>query len=139
MLDNWALSMGSVLSSCDLSLDAVTKGEDVLESRMLKSVWVHVNETGIVSDSTVQKSLLWYRIWVDASGGEWLLNDSSIINVLECSDLFSVVVLVHLGHLPTEANVDTSLVALVESDLVGIRELVDFLVWSKVLDSSVGG
>ena len=30
VLDNWALSVGSMLSSSDLSLDAVTEGKDVL-------------------------------------------------------------------------------------------------------------
>ena len=138
VLDNWALSVGGVLGSSDLSLDAVTEGEDVLESGVLKSVWVHIYKSRVVSDSTIQKGLVWNRSWVDASGHEWLLHDASIINVLEGSDLLSVLVLADLDHLPAEADIDASLVALVKSHLVGIWELVDLLVWSEVLDSSVG-
>lgn len=139
VLDNWALSVGSMLSSSDLSLDAVTEGKDVLESGMLKSVWVHVNKSGMISDSTIQKSLVWDGSWVDASGREWLLHDASIINILEGGDLLSMGVLADLDHLPAEADIDASLVALVKSDLVGVWELVDLLIWGEVLDSSVGG
>jgi len=139
VLDNWALSVGSMLSSSDLSLDAVTEGKDVLESGMLKSVWVHVNKSGMISDSTIQKSLVWDGSWVDASGREWLLHDASIINILEGGDLLSMGVLADLDHLPAEADIDASLVALVKSDLVGVWELVDLLIGGKVLDSSVGG
>ena len=139
VLDNWALSVGSMLSSSDLSLDAVTEGKDVLESGMLKSVWVHINKSGVISDSTIQKSLMWDGSWVDASGREWLLHDASIINVLEGGDLLSVGVLADLDHLPAKADINSSLVALVKSNLVGVWELVDLLVWGEVLDSSVGG
>ena len=139
VLDNWALSVGGMLSSSDLSLDAVTEGKDVLESGMLKSVWVHVNKSGVISDSTIQKSLVWDGSWVDASGREWLLHDASIINILEGGDLLSMGVLADLDHLPAEADIDASLVALVKSDLVGVWELVDLLIWGEVLDSSVGG
>jgi hypothetical protein len=139
VLDNWALSVGGMLSSSDLSLDAVTEGKDVLESGMLKSVWVHVNKSGMISDSTIQKSLVWDGSWVDASGREWLLHDASIINILEGGDLLSMGVLADLDHLPAEADIDASLVALVKSDLVGVWELVDLLIWGEVLDSSVGG
>lgn len=75
MLDNWALSVGGMLGSCDLSLDGISEGEDVLESGVLKSVWVHVNQSTVVSDSTIQQSLVWHGSWVDASGHEWLLDD----------------------------------------------------------------
>lgn len=60
LLHNWDLSVGGVLGSSSLSLDAISESEDVLESLMLKSVWVHVNETRVISDSTVQKGLLWH-------------------------------------------------------------------------------
>ena len=82
---------------------------------------------------------MWHGSWVDASGREWLLHDTSIVNVLEGSDLLSVGVLADLDHLPAEADINSSLVALVKSNLVGVWELVDLLVWGEVLDSSVGG
>ena len=93
----------------------------------------------MISDSTIQKSLVWDGSWVDASGREWLLHDASIINILEGGDLLSMGVLADLDHLPAEADIDASLVALVKSDLVGVWELVDLLIWGEVLDSSVGG
>ena len=59
VLHNWALGVGSVLGSGGFSLDAVSESEDVLESRVLKGVWVHINEARVVGDSTVQKGLVW--------------------------------------------------------------------------------
>ena len=138
VLHNWALGVSGVLGSSGLSLDAITEGEDVFESRMLKGVWVHINKSGVVSDSTVQKGLVWDGSWVDAGRSEWLLHDASIIDVLESSDLLSNGVLVDLDHLPAEADIDASLVALVEGNLVGVIELIDLLVWSIELNSSVG-
>lgn len=138
VLHNWALSVSGVLGSSDLSLDAISEGEDVLESRVLKGVWVHVNKSGVVSDSTVQKSLLWDGSWVDAGRHEWLLHDASIIDVLESGDLLSNGVLVDLDHLPAEHDIDSSLVALIKSNLVGVTKLIDLLVWSIELNSSVG-
>ena len=52
VFDNWALSVGSVLSSCCLSLDSITESEDVLESLMLEGVWVHINQASVVSDTS---------------------------------------------------------------------------------------
>lgn len=77
--------------------------------------------------------------WVDASGEEWLLKDLTIVNVLEGSNFLSILVLADLDHFPAKADIDASFVALVKSNLVGIWELVDLLVWSKVLDSGIGG
>mgnify|MGYP006866641861 CR=1 FL=1 len=51
VFDNWALSVGCVLSSCSLSLDSITESEDVLESLMLEGVWVHINQASVVSDT----------------------------------------------------------------------------------------
>ena len=138
VLDNWALSVSGVLGSSGLSLDAISEGEDVLKSRVLKGVWVHINKSGVVSDSTVQKGLVWDGSWVDAGRSEWLLHDASIIDVLESSDLLSNGVLVDLDHLPAEHDIDSSLVALIEGNLVGVTELIDLLVWSIELNSSAG-
>lgn len=43
VLDNWALSEGGVLGSSGVHIDGITEGEDVVESRVLEGVWVHVN------------------------------------------------------------------------------------------------
>lgn len=45
VLHDWALSVGGMLGSCDLSLDAISKGENVLKSLVLESVWVHIDES----------------------------------------------------------------------------------------------
>jgi hypothetical protein len=44
---------------------------------------------------------------------------------------------VNLEHLPSKHNVNASLLALCKCDLMSIRELVDFVVWSPVLDSGI--
>ena len=135
---DWALGMSSVLSSGGLSLDAVAESEDVFESGVLKSVWVYIDHTSGVSDTGFDKFGMWFGSWVDIAVAEWLLNNLVGVNILEGGNLFSKSILVNLEHLPSEHNINASLVALFKSDLISIRELVDFFVRSPELDSSVG-
>jgi hypothetical protein len=51
MLNNRALSVGSMLGSSGFSLDAITPGENVIESFVLKSVGVDVNHASGVSNT----------------------------------------------------------------------------------------
>lgn len=44
--------------------------------------------------------------------------------------------LVDLGHLPAEVHLDSTLVALVQSDLVRVWELEDLVIGSEVVDLS---
>lgn len=43
VLHDWALGSGSMLGSCNITLDAVTKCENVLKSFVLESVWVDID------------------------------------------------------------------------------------------------
>lgn len=69
---------------------------------------------------------------------EVFLNNLTRVDILESSDLLPVVKLLDLHHFPAEHHFDSTLVALVESDLIGVAELVDLLVGSPVLNASVG-
>jgi hypothetical protein len=45
VFDNWSLNVSGVLSSCSLTVNAVTESENVVESLMLKSVWAYIDHT----------------------------------------------------------------------------------------------
>jgi len=45
VLDDWALSTGSGLSPGSISSNCITESEDIIESLVLESIRVHVNET----------------------------------------------------------------------------------------------
>lgn len=51
VLHNWCLCVGSVLSPCDLAVNAVTKSEDIIVSLMLQSVWAHINHAVFTGNS----------------------------------------------------------------------------------------
>ena len=105
---------------------------------MLKGEWVDIDQTRVISDSSLDKVLMSMRWWVDVGMSKWLLNNFSRVDVLESCDFLSNVIVVNLGHFPTEHNIDSSLVAFIKSDFVGVSESEDFLVWSPVLDSGTG-
>lgn len=65
VLDDWALSLSSVLGSGSLSLNAITEGENVLISFVLKSVSVNINHAGGISDTSIDKLLMSDGIWVN--------------------------------------------------------------------------
>merc|ERR1719231_396028 len=43
VLNNWVLNVGSVLSPSRLSINAITKCEDVIKSLVLKGVWANID------------------------------------------------------------------------------------------------
>lgn len=45
VFDNWVLSSSGDVGSCDVSSDGITPGEDVLESFVLKSILIDINES----------------------------------------------------------------------------------------------
>lgn len=81
---------------------------------------------------------MWHGRWVDGGGEEWLLEDLTGVNVLEGGKLLTNLGFMDLYHFPSEHDIDTSLPALVEGNLVGIAELEDLLVWGPVLDFGAG-
>ena len=135
VLDNWALSVGGVHGSGRLTLDGISEGEDVLESGVLESIGVYIDEAAVVGNAGFNELFVGDGGWVDVGTEEWLFNNFSVVDISEGGDLLSDVVSVDLGHLPSEHDIDASLVALVKGDFVGVGESVDFLVGSPVLDS----
>jgi hypothetical protein len=135
---DWALSVSGMLGSSGFSSNSITKSEDVLESRVLESVWVDIDKTSAVDNVSIDEFSMGFTWWVNISMSEWFFKDSSSINISESGNLFIELISVNLKHFPSEHNIDSSLVAFIKSDLVGIWESEDFLVWSPVLNSSTG-
>lgn len=138
VLDNWVLGMSSMLSSSGISLNAVTKSKDILESSVLESVWVDIDEASVVGNSSFNEFGVWNRWWVDIQMSEWVLHSLTAVDVLESCNFLTALISVKFDHFPSEHNINTSLVALVKGDFVGIWEFIDFLIWGPELDSSVG-
>ena len=51
VLHDWCLHMSSMLSTGSLTIDAISEGEDVVESLVLESVGTHIDHT-IFSSNT---------------------------------------------------------------------------------------
>lgn len=139
VLDHGALVNGRCLGASRLHADAVAECEHVLEALVLKSVRVHINKTLGGGDARVEELLVGLARRVDNSREEVLLDHLVGIHVAEGRDLLAVGIGADLDHFPAEEDLDASLSALFEGDLVGIAELEDFLVGSPVLDTSVLG
>jgi hypothetical protein len=61
------LGHGGSTGSSDVSSDGITEGKDVFESLVLKGIWVDINQTISISDSTVDEVLPWLTWWVKVS------------------------------------------------------------------------
>jgi len=138
VLDDGVLGMSSMLGSSGVSLNAVTEGKDILESSVLEGIWVDIDEASVVGNTSFNEFGVWLRWWVDVHVHEWVLNNLTAIDIFESSNLFAELVEVDLGHFPSEHNINTSLVAFVKCDFIGIWEFVDLFIWGPELDSSVG-
>lgn len=138
VLDDGVLGMSSMLGSSGISLNAVTEGKDILESSVLEGIWVDIDEASVVGNTSFNEFGVWLRWWVDVHVHEWVLNNLTAIDIFESSNLFAELVEVDLGHFPSEHNINTSLVAFVKCDFIGIWEFVDLFIWGPELDSSVG-
>lgn len=74
---------------------------------------------------------------VNHSGEEIFFNNFSRVDVTEGGNLLSVLVALNLDHLPSEEDLNTSFLALLESNLVSVRELENLLVGCPVLNAGV--
>lgn len=63
-----------------------------------------------------------------------MLNRLTTFNVFESSDFLSNLILVDLDHFPAELNINSTFEALIESNLISIRELEDLTVRGPVLN-----
>ena len=51
VLYNWGLNVSCVLSTSSLTIDAVTKGEDIVVDLVLECVWAHIDHTVLSSNT----------------------------------------------------------------------------------------
>lgn len=137
MFNNGILVLSCYLSSCSLDVDTVAESENVFESLVLQGVLIHVDETSFVGDASIYKFFLGFAGWVDNARHEILLKGFTGINVSECNNLFTNLILVDLDHFPTKVDINSSLLALLKNDLISIRELIDFLIGCPELNSSI--
>lgn len=137
VLNDWGLMDNSSLCSSCVNTDAITKSKDVLESLVLKSVWVYIDNSFFVSNSWIKKLLMWFAWWVNYSWEEIFLDGLSSIYASECSNLLTVFVLLNRHHFPSKVNINSSLSAFFKCNFIGIWEFEDFFVWSPELDLSI--
>jgi len=134
VFDDWALGHGGSTGSSDVSSNGITEGKDVFESLVLKGIWVDINQTISISDSTVDEVLPWLTWWVKVSVIESWLDNFSTINIFESGNLLSNFASMDFQKFPSEHNFDSSLVAFFKCNFVGVTKFKDFFVWSPVLN-----
>ena len=134
VFDDWALGHGGSARSSDVSSNSITKSEDVFESLVLEGIWVDIDQTISVSDSTVDEVLPWLTWWVEVSVIESWFNNLSAINILESGNLLTYFTVMNFQKFPTEHNFNSSLVAFFKSNFVGVTKFENFFIWSPVLN-----
>jgi len=67
VFDDWALGHSGGARSSDISSNGITERENVLESLVLKGIWVDIDQTISVSDTTVDEVLPWLTWRVEVS------------------------------------------------------------------------
>jgi hypothetical protein len=139
LLDNRSLVDSSCLGSGGIDTNAITKGEDVLITLVLKSIWVDIYDTFLIGNTWGNKLLMRLAGRVNHTSEEVLLDNLSWVDVAEGCNLLTVLVLSDLNHFPSEEDFDSSLLALFKSNLVSIWELEDLLVGSPILNAGIFG
>ena len=137
VLDDGGLVDGSGLSSGGVHASAVSESEDVFEALVLESVGVDIDDALLVCDLSGNELVVRLAGRVNHSSEEVLLNDITCVNVAEGGNLLSMLVSLDLDHFPSEEDINTSLLALLEGDLVSVGELVDLLVGGPELNAGV--
>ena len=77
LLHNGSLMNGGSLSSCGVNTNAVAESKDVFKALVLKSVWVHIDNTLAISNLRIKKLLVRLSGRVNYSCEEVLLNHIS--------------------------------------------------------------
>ena len=67
VFDDWALGHGGSTGSSDVSSNGITEGKDVFESIVLEGVWVDIDQTIGISDTSVDEVLPWLTWWIKVS------------------------------------------------------------------------
>ena len=74
--------------------------------------------------------------WVHIHMSEWMLLNLSGVNMLESTNFFSNSIFLDFDQFPAKVDINSSLLALFHSDIVGVWELEDEFIWSPVSDPS---
>jgi len=128
------LGHGGSTRSSDVSSNGITEGKDVFESIVLKGVWVDIDQTIGICDTSVDEVLPWFTWWIEVSVSETRFDNFSAVNILESGYLFSNFTIMNFQKFPSEHNFDSSLVAFFKSNFVSVTKFENFFVWSPVLD-----
>jgi hypothetical protein len=137
VLNHGALVDRSRLGTSGLNSDAIAECEDVFEALVLKGVGVNVDDALRAGNARIKKLLVRLAGRVNHSREEVLLDDLAGVYISEGGNLLAVLIVSDLSHLPAEEHLNTTLAALLKSDLIGIAELEDLLVGGPVLDAGV--
>jgi hypothetical protein len=137
VFDDRLLGHGGSLSSCGVSSNAISESKDVLVVLVLESVLVNINSTvGVTEVGDILEDLVGLGRRGDHGAEERLLDLFVGIDVSENGDLLSSFGSLDFDHFPSEHNLNVSLGALFESDIVSVRELINVLVGSPVHHAS---
>jgi len=139
VLNNRALCMCWILCSCSFTLNCISKGKNILKLIMLKSVRIDINQTLRISESCVNKILVGTTRGINVCMHKWFFKKFSSINIFESCNFFSDITFVDFYHFPAKHNINWSLVALVKGNFISIREFINEIIWSPILNFSVGG
>jgi hypothetical protein len=135
VFDNWTLGLSRCLRSSDVSSDGISESKDILKSLVLKGIWVYINQTIGISNSAVDKILPWFTWRVKVSVSKSRFDDFSTVDIFECGNLFPIsFTVMDFQKFPTEHDFNSSFVAFVKSDFVGVTKFENFFIWSPVLN-----
>ena len=137
VFNNWALVHCTTLSTSSLKSNSVTECKNILILFVLKSVFIDINTTAYVCETSISEELVRFRWWVNAGSVEWLLDDFFSINILEDGNLLVVLIFLNFEHFPSKHHIDATFMTFIKSNLVCVSELIDFLIRSPELNSSV--
>lgn len=93
VLHNWILHCCSSLCSCCVDTNAITKGKNVREFLVLKCVWVNINNSLSICNTTWLEFCLWFTRWVNDCWEELFLDCLSSFSTSECCNLLSIFVI----------------------------------------------
>ena len=134
VFDNWGLGHCWSHSSSDVSSNGISESKDVFESLVLKGIWVNIDQTIGISNTTIDEVLPWFTWWVKVSVVETWFDNFSTVNIFESGNLLTYFTIMDFQEFPTEHDLDSSFVAFIKSNFISITKFKDFFVWSPVLN-----